>query len=230
MMKFSEQKKRKSLLKNESSRTGIRMRDASGFTRTPSFSVRKGMDILHAKSRNFLQYFINTKKLGVTLSYKGGFTLLEILLVVAAIAILAGIVILAINPAKQLGDTRNAQRKVDVSTISNGIYQYMISNGMAPASILSTSTVAFTACSQISASSSYEICKTGLSGTGCGPRTDLSVLTANSSFLVEIPVDPNPIGGATASGTGYYILKNGNNRFVVCTPSAENNTSIIITK
>ena len=63
-----------------------------------------------------------------------GFTLLEILLVVAALAILAGIVILAINPTKQLGETRDAQRNSDVNAILNAVYQYSIdNNGFYPA-------------------------------------------------------------------------------------------------
>lgn len=67
---------------------------------------------------------------------KTGFTLLEILLVVAAIAILAGIVVVAINPAKQLAQTRNVARRSDVSAILNAIYQYAIDNtGVIPNTI-----------------------------------------------------------------------------------------------
>ncbi len=140
---------------------------------------------------------------------KRGFTLIEILLVVAAIAILAGIVILAINPSKQLGDTRNAQRHADVTTILNAVYQYYIDTGSLPATITTTST---------------HICQT--SATTC-TGVDLTVLTASEKYVVKIPADPN---SATTNDTGYAIFRDANNRVTVSAPGAEQSAVISVTR
>jgi prepilin-type N-terminal cleavage/methylation domain-containing protein len=160
-----------------------------------------------------------------------GFTLLEILLVVAAIAILAGIVILAINPNKQLGDTRDAQRRMDVNTILNGVYQYSLVSGSLPSTINATSSTSYT-CDELkaaaTAATSTEICRTGLSGVGCEGRTDLGVLYASETYLTAIPHDPQVL--VTATGTGYYIVKSLNNRVTVCSPESEQTAEIRVTR
>lgn len=139
-----------------------------------------------------------------------GFTLLEILLVVAAIAILAGIVILAINPLKQLGDTRNAQRRADVNTILNAVYQYTIdNNGTLPTTI---------------STSSIEICATG--GT-CTSLIDLSVLTTLEKYLTSIPNEPQK---TNANGAGYFIKKTTNGRVTVEAQFEEQSAVISITR
>jgi len=148
---------------------------------------------------------------------KSAFTLLEILLVVALLAILAGIVILAINPARQLAKTRNAQRSVDVNTILNAAYQYAIdNNGTVPASIPTNGD-----CPGLATN---EICKTG--GT-CTGLVDLSVLTASETYIVSIPTDPT---GATTNGAGYQVAKSGNGRITVCAPDAELSDTISVTR
>ncbi len=152
-------------------------------------------------------------------SVRKGFTLLEILLVVAAIAILAGIVIVAINPTKQLGEARNAQRRADVNTILNGVYQYAIdNNGTLPASITQSAT-----CDN---GATKLICK-GLQGGTCATGTALPELTANEKYLTAIPNDPN---GVTTEGTGYYIVKSANGRITVCAPNAEQGANITVTR
>lgn len=144
---------------------------------------------------------------------KKAFTLLEILLVVAAIAILAGIVILAINPTKQLGDTRNSQRRIDVSTILNAVYQYAIdNNGNLPSSILSTTT--------------FGICKSGVATSAT--CVDLSVLTTNEKYLVSLPVDPS--GAVNTNDTNYRIIKTANGRVTVWANAPEQGATISVTR
>ncbi len=140
-----------------------------------------------------------------------GFTLIEILLVVAAIAILAGIVIVAINPGKQLGDTRNAQRQSDVTTILNATYQYSIdNNGVLPAGITGTST---------------EVCASG--AASCVGFIDLSVLTANGKYLVGIPSEPQKVN---ANGAGYMINQNSSGRIIVVAQYPEQGKVISVTR
>ena len=57
---------------------------------------------------------------------EAGFTLIEIIIVVAIIAILASAVIIAINPAKNLRQARNATRWTQMNAVANGVYSYVI--------------------------------------------------------------------------------------------------------
>lgn len=152
----------------------------------------------------------------VPTAIRRGFTLIELLLVIGIIAILAAIVIVAINPTKQLGDARNAQRRSDVNTILNAVYQYSIDNqGNLPLAITTAAT---------------PICKIGVAPATC--TTDglinLSVLTG--SYIVSLPVDPSVTSG---NSTNYTIMRNATSkRVTVAAPgaSADGNAVISVTR
>jgi prepilin-type N-terminal cleavage/methylation domain-containing protein len=162
-------------------------------------------------------------KLFKTIHNQKGFTLLEILLVVAIIAILAGIVIIAINPAKQLADSRNTQRQADATTLLNATWQYMVdNNGNAPGIGSRTGAVALT-------TTATEICSQ--TASSCTGLVDLAVLTTAGKYLVAVPKDPSCPSSLTASppqctanGNGYTIAKDANGRLTVAAIAGEGKT------
>ena len=144
-----------------------------------------------------------------------GFTLLEVLLVIAVIGILAAIVLVAINPNRQISQARNAQRRSDVNTLYKALEQYLIDN--------QSYTVGGTGITN----TPKEVCNTGnktttdtLSPTTlCDGKADLRVLVP--TYIAAIPVDPT--GGA------YKVsINSDNNRISVTAPGAELSQTIAI--
>jgi prepilin-type N-terminal cleavage/methylation domain-containing protein len=151
-----------------------------------------------------------------------GFTLIELLLVVGVIGILASIVITAINPNKQLADSRNARRRADVSAILNAVYQYVIDNqGNLPGS----GSVAIDTTIRNICVGKGKACAKYTNGVA-GDRISLDILTG--SYIVRLPVDPLVIAGSTS--TAYTVQKTGNGRVTIAAPFAEQGVTISVSR
>jgi type II secretory pathway pseudopilin PulG len=148
--------------------------------------------------------------------------------VVGIIAILAGIVIVAINPSKQIATVRNTQRLSDIKQINSALQQYFIDNGRYPTSTPATLT---------------EICDTGDStypqNVLCGDSLiDLSILVP--TYLAAMPVDPSgasstlsfiPKAYAAIGGTGYKVIRSSTSGLIsVGAPLAELGATIVLGK
>lgn len=152
---------------------------------------------------------------------QGGFTLIEVLIVIGIIAILAAIVALAINPARQFSQANDTTRKADINGLMSAIYQYAVDNqGDLSALALPES--------------STEICNaTGDCGDGGGglDGVDLATLLV-SDYLTDVPIDPG-CGGCddctATNGTGYYIFT-ADGRVTISADCAELSQTISITQ
>lgn len=143
---------------------------------------------------------------------RSAFTLIELLLVIGIIAILASIVIVAINPTKQLADARDTQRRSDVNTISNAIYQYTIDTGSLPVGI------------PIGEENAIEVCRMGQ--PDCSGYLDLDVL--GGTYITTIPEDPQVL--TEDVGTYYALYKDENNRLTVFAITPEQAETISVTR
>lgn len=62
-----------------------------------------------------------------------GFTLIELLVVMTILAVLASVIMIAINPAKRQKQARDATRKSDIGQIANALSSYFSANSLFPA-------------------------------------------------------------------------------------------------
>ena len=119
---------------------------------------------------------------------KKGFTLIEILVVIGIIAILAAVVLIAINPARQFAQANDSQRSSNVNAILNAVGQHMADNqGALPLGGIPL------------ADSSIDANFADISDTGadiCG--------TLVPTYMPALPVDPDVTTGSVDNCTATY--------------------------
>jgi prepilin-type N-terminal cleavage/methylation domain-containing protein len=121
-----------------------------------------------------------------------GFTLIEILIVVAIIAILASVVLVGLGPTQQAG--RDARRISDLSEVQNGLELYYNKNGNYP---------------DPSSGQTWSALQTLLTGAGVGVSSVPSDPSSNRSYQYWWSVGATSyVLGATLENANNSVLTN----------------------
>lgn len=142
-----------------------------------------------------------------------GFTLIELIIVIAIIAILAAAIFVAIDPARRLHESRNARRWSDVTNVLDAVVKYQVDNEGTHYSTVAALT-----------GGTYYVIGTCATGATCTAQTNddacVDISAIGSNYLAAVPTDPK---SGTGGDTDYYLMKDSNGAIEVgaCEPEGE---------
>ncbi len=119
-----------------------------------------------------------------------GFTLIEIMMVIAIIAMLVSVVLVALNPSKQIANAQDKSRLNDVDKLRKAMSQYQIDFGVLPQDASWPSI----------AETPKPVCAPGKVNAAC-VNLDAQLVTA---YLTSIPHDANEVN---PNFSGYKVAK-----------------------
>ncbi|TAK03343.1 type II secretion system protein [Patescibacteria group bacterium] len=151
----------------------------------------------------------------MTRSSQKGFTLLELLIVMALIAILVGIALAALNPGRQFANARNSTRYAHVTVISNAISANMAENN--GVFTCAAGAIPATATNMANGVGNYDIAPCLV-----------------TEYMSTMPYDPSATGAHWTSetdyDTGYDISEDASDRITIAAPGAELSATISLTR
>lgn len=151
---------------------------------------------------------------------KRGFTLIEVLVVIGIIAVLAAVVLVAVNPSRQFKLARDSQRTSNVNAIVNAIHQNMAEHRGV-----------FT-CGGVTRDLPAAVATIRYEASAPGTAGDIAACIV-PDYIASLPYDPSKQGAKYSSltdyDTGYELSRDSNGR-ITASSTGELTPSISVTR